>query len=90
MCVYKTTGTQIKNKYCKAYTSINFIASMWEMDRKRQFKMITAHLENLFLVNREVTHSTLIVLLIFLPFLQEYFTVSCSLWTCVLEYSVLC
>lgn len=47
MCVYKTTGTQIKNKYCRLYTSINFIASMWEMDRKKQFKMITAHLENL-------------------------------------------
>lgn len=72
MCVYKTTGTQIKNKHCRAYTSINFIASMWEMDRKRQFKMITAHLENLFLVNRETdTHSALIVLLTFLPLLQE-------------------
>lgn len=72
VCVYKTTGTQIKNKYCRLYTSINFIASMWEMDRKKQFKMITAHLENLFPVNRETnTHSTLIVLLIFLPFLQK-------------------
>lgn len=72
MCVYKTTGTQIKNKYCRAYTSINFIASMWETDRKRQFKMLTAHLENLSLVNRETnTHSALIELLTFFPLLQE-------------------
>lgn len=56
------------------------------MDRKRQFKMITAHLENLFLVNRETdTHSALIVLLTFLPLLQNSLTVSCSLWTCVTE-----